>query len=366
MRDYSEWWGAEIYVSLAFPVYLLLFFVGITLFVGLTSRRSEYSPKERRGADAGDGKKTGATRLNFNAIFIEDEDREWLARASGWLFIAAGAWLFFGTLVIFGPFLLVKLGSWLTAAGGVSGLISILGASSANTPGGPKKEGKQGILSMLGVNVIVLASFLFFACLVILVSLLTGTLIAWLAQYLPAMLTGPHTDLFREYYPFGDAANVFHVTHFPAWYYLFGLTLALQIFGRFGSRVIDLNKFSLHAGYRDRIIRAFLGASRLKDERHENPFTGFDPRDNLPMEELRPWQLRESDFEEPGGLVAFVKALVGEAEGKAAGDAERAEAAQYCREQIKAIEGESPKYLGRQSPRASTRTLRSARPSSQT
>ena len=345
LRDYSDWWGAEIYASLAFPVYLLLFFAGITLFVGLTSRRSEYSPKERRDAGAGDVKKTGATRLNFDAIFIEDEDREWLARASGWLFIAAGGWLFFGTLVIFGPFLLVKLGSWLTAAGGVSGLISILGASSANTPGSSKKEGKQGILSTLGVNVIVLASFVFFACLVILVSLLTGTLIAWLAKYLPAMLTGPNTDIFREHYPFGDAANVFHVTHFPAWYYLFGLTLALQVFGRFGSRVINLNKFSLHAGYRDRIIRAFLGASRLKDERRENPFTGFDPRDNLPMEELRPWQLRESDFEEPGGLVAFVRALVGEAEGKAAGDAERAAAAQYLREQIKAIKGESPKYL---------------------
>jgi hypothetical protein len=349
LRDYSDWWGAEIYASLAFPVYLLLFFVGITLFVGLTSRRSEYSPKERRGTGAGevDGKKSVVTRLNFDAIFIEDEDREWLARASGWLFIAAVGWLFFAVLVIFGPFLLVKLGSWLTAAGGISGLISILGASSASTPGNSKKEGKEGILTTLGVNVIVLASFVFFACLVILVSLLTGTLIAWLSKYLPAMLTGPYTDLFRGAYPFGDAENVFRVTHFPAWYYLFGLTLALQVFGRVASRIINLNKFSLHAGYRDRIIRAFLGASRLKDERRENPFTGFDPRDNLPMEELRPWQLRESDFEEPGGLVAFVRALVGKTEVKAAVDAERAAAvaAQYLHEQIKAIKGESLKYL---------------------
>lgn len=352
VRSYTVWRGAEIYAVFAFPAYMLLFFLGVTLFVGLTSRRSEYSPKERREPNAlgRAAKRQERLRMNFDAIFIEDEDREWLARASGWFCIAAAGWLFFAGLVVFGPLLLFKLGNWLPAVGGVSGLVSVLGGSSSGTPGNSKKAGNLDILKTLGVNVIVLASFVFFACIVILVSLLTGTLVVWLAKYLPVIVTGPHVEMFRERYPFESVANVYRVTHFPAWYYLFGLALALQVFGRVGSRVINLNKFSLHAGYRDRIIRAFLGASRLKNERRENPFTGFDPRDNLYMPELRPWQLRESDFKEPGGLAAFVAHLGGQAPERrdgedAAGLAQRAAAAKYLREEIDRIKGDSREYF---------------------
>ena len=49
---------------------------------------------------------------------------------------------------------------------------------------------------------------------------------------------------------------------------------------------IDPNKYSLHAMYRNRLIRAYLGASRKKGARHPNPFTGFDPNDNIAMAEL--------------------------------------------------------------------------------
>src|SRR5262249_31224398 len=49
---------------------------------------------------------------------------------------------------------------------------------------------------------------------------------------------------------------------------------------------VDITRFSLHAPYRDRLIRAYLGASRT-GERRPNPFTGFDDGDNLPMTEIR-------------------------------------------------------------------------------
>ena len=49
--------------------------------------------------------------------------------------------------------------------------------------------------------------------------------------------------------------------------------------------VIDINKFSLHAMYRNRLIRTFLGASR--ESRRPNPFTGFDGGDNLEVSRLR-------------------------------------------------------------------------------
>src|SRR5262249_41835139 len=47
--------------------------------------------------------------------------------------------------------------------------------------------------------------------------------------------------------------------------------------------VININKFSLHALYRNRLMRAYLGASnpdRMKSQTY-NPFTGFDTNDNI-------------------------------------------------------------------------------------
>jgi hypothetical protein len=47
------------------------------------------------------------------------------------------------------------------------------------------------------------------------------------------------------------------------------------------SRRVDLNEFSLHALYRNRLVRCYLGASNEKRTAH--PFTGFDPNDDLPL-----------------------------------------------------------------------------------
>lgn len=72
--------------------------------------------------------------------------------------------------------------------------------------------------------------------------------------------------------------------------------------------VVNLNRFSLHAAYRARIIRAFLGGSRPSDDRDPNPFTGFDPQDNVQMHELRPGLINEASFK-PDGLTRFVARL---------------------------------------------------------
>jgi predicted acylesterase/phospholipase RssA len=43
---------------------------------------------------------------------------------------------------------------------------------------------------------------------------------------------------------------------------------------------VNLNEFSLHTFYRNRLVRCFLGASRA---RKPHPFTGFDDEDDLPL-----------------------------------------------------------------------------------
>ena len=51
---------------------------------------------------------------------------------------------------------------------------------------------------------------------------------------------------------------------------------------------INVNRFSMHGVYRNRLTRAFLGAARTT--RAPEPFTGFDPNDNPRMTELLPGQ----------------------------------------------------------------------------
>jgi predicted acylesterase/phospholipase RssA len=47
---------------------------------------------------------------------------------------------------------------------------------------------------------------------------------------------------------------------------------------------VDVNDFSLHHFYRNRLVRCYLGASN--PDRMAEPFTGFDPGDDLPLYEL--------------------------------------------------------------------------------
>jgi hypothetical protein len=46
---------------------------------------------------------------------------------------------------------------------------------------------------------------------------------------------------------------------------------------------VNVNAFSLHAMYRGRLVRSYLGASNNK--RRPNPFINFDPGDNFPMKD---------------------------------------------------------------------------------
>jgi hypothetical protein len=76
---------------------------------------------------------------------------------------------------------------------------------------------------------------------------------------------------------------------------------ALALFGVFNALLIDINKFSMHSMYRNRLMRAYLGASR--SYRRPNPFTGFDPEDNLDLDELTPEAFDESAFPDLPSLI---------------------------------------------------------------
>ena len=80
------------------------------------------------------------------------------------------------------------------------------------------------------------------------------------------------------------AANAGSIDVILVWLAI-GLAIVLAI-ALVASFYVNINRFSLHALYRNRLIRAYLGASR--QERHPDLFTGFDADDNIRMHELWP------------------------------------------------------------------------------
>jgi hypothetical protein len=61
---------------------------------------------------------------------------------------------------------------------------------------------------------------------------------------------------------------------------------------------ININEFSLHHFYKNRLVRCYLGAGRAQ-YRQPNPFTGFDPHDDLPIAALRAKKLEDQRATEP-------------------------------------------------------------------
>ncbi len=253
VKDYAEW-----YAAFSVPVFLGLFLLVATLFIGLTGR------------------------------FTSDQEHEFWGRAGSWVLNASISIGAIGAMVIFGPGWLAKANIWAAASvGGAAGMLSVLGGFSAKTlltPSDMKNRGSW--LTEYGVRI---ATPLFVMLLIVSFALGTSVLVkGW------SGLLGVETDTWSETgqlmpEPFDTPwihSLALHNAYFP---HLLGLWCLLVIIGLTMGWFINVNKFSLHGFYRNRLIRAYLGASRgltEQDIRRPNPLTGFDPADNISMAEL--------------------------------------------------------------------------------
>jgi heme/copper-type cytochrome/quinol oxidase subunit 4 len=214
------------------------------------------------------------------SLVTVSEDREWWARSAGWILVAALIWAAFSTLAIWGPIGLMALfqdKSWLkpivAALGGATGIVTALVGHSTATAGP-----KQNVNSKSGPW-LTLGAFTFILFLLVCVAFGTSWILAKVMGFspeAPGNITASGLHLGRPY-PVSVLAS-------PGWL-LFGLCAALGAFGWRVGDLINVNQFSLHAMYRARLIRAFLGASRGTD-RKPHWFTGFDPEDNIDMHKL--------------------------------------------------------------------------------
>jgi Patatin-like phospholipase len=194
-----------------------------------------------------------------------DLDREWLARASGWLGAVAVLWSVTAALVLYGLDLLEAAGSighrWTTAVGGVAGLVTLILGSSEKTGANPAAQA----LKRLSVQQIASIAAVVFA--VVLAVLLAG-LGQWAIQTLESSVRNP---------PWAQSFPLVEL----------GLLVTLIAAAFVFSFFVNVNRFSLHSLYRNRISRAFIGSARAT-EREPDPFTGFDPKDNVCLAKVVP------------------------------------------------------------------------------
>ncbi len=244
-----------LYVCFGAPLFLILVLIAVTIFVGLAS------------------------------YYTTDADREWLARTGAWMLIVSALWSVVSVLVIFGPPLLLygtKTAVSLLSLGATSGLMTLVLGRSSQTAANDDAEGKASMLDSLSGLVLPLAAVIFTAFILIVFSLASTWVIKSLMVYLRTPYQPPDIPFFS--YHTADFLTVLY--NAPGWL-LLGLALSLAVLGVVMGFWVNINKFSLHAAYRDRLIRAYMGASRSVLERKPNPFTGLDDKDNLQMLELR-------------------------------------------------------------------------------
>lgn len=303
---------AGLYTCLAPSLFLLAFLIAATVFIGLASGHNN------------------------------DADREWMARAGGWMLIAIFGWSVTSGLVIFGPVGLLWL--WrefqvsLISVGAGSGLLTLLGGFSAKTSAGKKDgdaKGKAGMAAGLLSRSLPLAATVFTMIIMAALSLMTSSLIAvayasakyddgllfktadWTVKTFPwvndHLLPRHFPESVQAWSPLPNFSTTNEWWHLEVLYQsptvlVFSVVGVILAIGLLMGVFVNINKFSFHSAYRDRLIRAYLGASHSAT-RQPNPFTGFDDKDNIQMHDLLTDLFYTEDFKDDKltGLISKLK-----------------------------------------------------------
>lgn len=248
----------------------------------------------------------------MTANFLGDDDLEWFSRANGGIILISLGWFFLSFSVLVAPLILFTLTQLVhdSADLSLSGLFSAIGVvlgwfvsrQAKNSDATAAEE-----LSLRRKLFTAAATFLFLFILVVSLSLLTNVLLyfahslvialspegsAWLvfSQLVPGAIESQatwlplgHDSAWWQGYRWNEHQNII-VTSNPIILVL--VALFLYASSRVYGLLVNTNKFSLQGMYRNRLVRAYLGASN--DQRKANQFTGFDPNDDIRLHEMDP------------------------------------------------------------------------------
>jgi len=255
---------------------------------------------------------TGTLHIGLVGRGSMDVVREWWARLGGYLTLITLGWLLLAGTVAFAPlglrWVLWELRHWhsisisaallwvahnylglkAASSGRISGKEASApaaqkggGATSGEGPEGKKSGIMETLRSPAVLNALAkTAPYVFIVGLVVVLStavhIATGLafektfndtkeLWSYGSNANWSELSGTYWDVLQKA-PAGGLAGLGGI------FFLAGLALSWRV---------DVNEFSLHHFYRNRLVRCYLGASNA--DRKPEPFTGFDPRDDVAL-----------------------------------------------------------------------------------
>jgi hypothetical protein len=223
--------------------------------------------------------------IGISSYWTDDHDREWWARAGAWILIYGVVWSAASALLIFGPMGVLWLGTELqvsvASVGGLAGLITILAGRSPNTSSKDTTQQRETSKEKAGPKTVIMKYALALAAPIFAIFL---TVVIALSAEILLHRSVPKTLDDYQHRILATTLGNFSI-------FVIGLAAVGFLMGVF----ININKFSLHAMYRNRLIRAYLGASR--EQRDPDLLTGFDEKDNIQMHAL--WPNRQPPHEGP-------------------------------------------------------------------
>ena len=195
----------------------------------------------------------GTLHIGLMGVAFPEAKREWWGRAGGSLLLVALCWLVFAMMALMFPDfvryhhwqpMLEKIISWkiLTPAWVLTTISSVIAGKSTAT-GTPGSLNARDLIAKIGPYVFIFGLLCW---------------ISWVA----------------------DKALVGHERYFV--FILFATCTAVAV-GM--SLRVDINQFSMHMFYRNRIVRCYLGASN--ENRQPNRYTGFCQADDVALKSLR-------------------------------------------------------------------------------
>jgi Patatin-like phospholipase len=211
----------------------------------------------------------GALHIGLMGRGMSDSHREWWARLAGWLVIYSICWLLLFVMAVFVPVWIAHL--WVarspkiftsgTLVWAISTLYGVMFGKSKDTgvrnPAAPLSKKMLGYAARL-------TPYIFITGLLAALSLLTAKI--------AIILTGDPNPMSLMPHAYGEFSLL-----------VAGLAFFVASFAL--SWRVNINEFSIHHAYRNRLVRCYLGAS--VSHRRAQPFTGFSDADDLPLSEMR-------------------------------------------------------------------------------